>query len=105
MVAQRPCVLIVTIRAGDIERVKRRVSEVAGVTDITYSYLTHKLHVKYEGDERRLYEIQSEIKRIVGEAGAEALGKDEKRPGRPPAAEVGPPGLGAPSPRKKPPAR
>lgn len=100
MVAQRPNMLIVTVREGDIDRVKKRVSEVAGVTDITYNYITHKLHVRYEGDERRLYEIQLEIRRILGEASAEASSQDKKHRRRLDGAQDPASGLRTPTRRK-----
>lgn len=69
MAAKRRNVLIVTVRLEDMEAVKKRVSDVEGVTDIAYSYLTHKLHVKYEGDEVRLREIQELINKTLADVG------------------------------------
>ena len=48
----------------------KRISEISGVTDTDYSYLTQKLQVRYEGDQARLRKIALEIKKVLRSASA-----------------------------------
>jgi hypothetical protein len=64
-------VLIVRLAGvDDIEGVMKRISEISGVTDTDYSYLTQKLQVRYEGDQARLRKIALEIKKVLRSASA-----------------------------------
>ncbi len=59
-------VLIITLESGkQLETIKKRIARIKGVTDSDYSYLTHKLQVRYEGDQARLQEIDSEIRKVL----------------------------------------
>ncbi len=59
-------VLIITVGEVDnVEDVKERIADIRGVTATEYSYLTHKLQVRFQGNQARLQEIDLEIKRLL----------------------------------------
>jgi hypothetical protein len=59
-------VLIISVRAiDDIEGAKKRVSQVSGVVDTEYNYLTEKLHVTYEGESAELRKTELKIKEAL----------------------------------------
>ena len=59
-------ILIVTLPLdADIQATKKLVSEIRGVSEVDFNYITHKLRVRYDGDGKEGPEIQDAIKKII----------------------------------------
>ena len=73
MTGEAKGILVVGIRHGvvDVESLKRRISGIRGVFDVQFNYLTHKLTIKYDGSDRVLNLINSNLDGVIRSANSE----------------------------------
>jgi|HubBroStandDraft_6_1064221.scaffolds.fasta_scaffold2838870_1 hypothetical protein len=60
-------VLIVTLAStADVQATKERISEIEGVSDVDFNYLTQKIRVRYFGDGEKGPAIHAAILKVIG---------------------------------------